>query len=555
MENEAPLIFVSYAHADDDLRAAFETALSSLTRQGLALAWTDERILAGSPSDGSLFAALERAAVVVLLISPAFVKSQYCYELEMPKALHRHAGGTCIAIPVLVRPTPEWRNLPFAQVQVLPTRGLPVTNWANRDDAWSDVVQGIAEAIRFPERWPRAGARDSGRCTVFQVPDPDAVFVGRGTDVAGVSSLLRSDKRVIVIRGGLGGLGKTALAQQVAHSMRDHFTGGVLWGRLPGGADANSLITAMLASSDTLDRTDDVRLSTYEVAKRRLDAFCATEPVLIVLDNANTADDVLPFIPATGPARVLVTTRYGIADSLPNATVWHLEPLRDVAGQELLAGLLGGQAPDSPDAARLVSALGGLPLAIRIAAGNMRGIFHVCGRFPGPIRADQIAGLARNRGFPRDPPVLLHELRSLARSKLPTPVSSHGSLRARAGSSPVPDCGLRASGEECQLRSSRSKPPRLVQHQPGRCHLASTDERIPIRTAAKSAGVGFGSLTNRTGPSGRGNALGSPCGELLRPRERKWIRTLFMGWKLPCTSNKRAVRLKRRIAWKPSPMC
>ena len=369
--NEAPIIFVSYAHADDGLRAEFETAFSSLIRQGLALAWTDTLICPGSEWNDNLFSALERAAVVVLLVSPAFLSSDFCYLHEMPKALERHDRGACAVIPVLVRPTPEWHKLPFAKLQILPTRSLPVTNWANRDDAWSDVVQGIAEALRFPERWPRSGARATGPRAVFQVPDPDSIFVGRADDVASVCGLLRSGKRIVVIRGGLGGLGKTALAQHVAYRMREHFTGGVLWGRLPAD-DANALLTSMLSGSELLDRTDGIRLSTYEVANRRLDAFCASEPVLIVLDNANTADDVRPFIPVRGPARVLVTTRYGIAASLPNANEWHIEPLRHEAGQELIAHLLEEQPPIALDAARLVSALGGLPLAIRIAAGIMR---------------------------------------------------------------------------------------------------------------------------------------------------------------------------------------
>ena len=56
MEKEAPLIFVSYAHADDGLRLQFETALSSLTRQGLALAWTDPQITACISDDNALTA-------------------------------------------------------------------------------------------------------------------------------------------------------------------------------------------------------------------------------------------------------------------------------------------------------------------------------------------------------------------------------------------------------------------------------------------------------------------------------------------------------------------
>jgi tetratricopeptide (TPR) repeat protein len=371
VEKEAPLIFVSYAHADDGLRLQFETALSSLTRQGLALAWTDPQITAGAEWRDALFSALERANVIVLLISPAFLRSDFCYLREMPKALERHERGECVVIPVLIRPTPKWETLPFATLQVLPTRGLPVTNWADQDDAWSDVVQGIADAVRLPEQWPRTAKRGCGKCGIFQAPDPDAIFVGRTDDVEAIERMLLSDKQTVVIRGGLGGLGKTSLAQQTAHQMRQHFTGGVLWGRLPAD-DANSLLRSMLAGAGLLESGDGSLPSTYEAAKRRLDKFCSAEPVLIVLDNADTADDVAPFIPTRGPARVLVTTRHGITPSLPNAAEWQIEPLGDKAGQELIAKLTDQHTPGDPDAARLVSAMGGLPLAIRIAAGIMR---------------------------------------------------------------------------------------------------------------------------------------------------------------------------------------
>lgn len=91
---------------------------------------------------------METSDIIVLLISPDFIASDYCYEKEMRRALERHDKGESILIPVIVRPS-DWERSPFSKLQALPTDVKPVTKWTNRDEAWLDVAKGIRRAIEI----------------------------------------------------------------------------------------------------------------------------------------------------------------------------------------------------------------------------------------------------------------------------------------------------------------------------------------------------------------------------------------------------------------------
>ena len=84
--------------------------------------------------------------MIVLLISSAFIASNYIYATELDIALKRHEDGTARVVPVLVRAC-DWHTQPFAALQVLPDRAKPVKLWADPDVAWTRVARGLREAI------------------------------------------------------------------------------------------------------------------------------------------------------------------------------------------------------------------------------------------------------------------------------------------------------------------------------------------------------------------------------------------------------------------------
>src|SRR6266496_3640980 len=97
-------VFYSYAHEDDKLREQLDKHLSTLLRQGAIEGWSDRQILPGSLWAGNIDERLLRAQVVLLLVSPDFMASDYCYSKEMKLALARHEAGEAQVIPVILRP-------------------------------------------------------------------------------------------------------------------------------------------------------------------------------------------------------------------------------------------------------------------------------------------------------------------------------------------------------------------------------------------------------------------------------------------------------------------
>ena len=144
---KAPIeVFISYSHRDDDLREEFVTHLANLKRQGKITAWHDRAIEAGEEWEAQIKGQLESARIILLLISPPFMASNYCYDIEMQQAIKRHDAGTTRVIPIILRPC-DWKDSPFAKLQVLPKDATPVTKWGDRDEAFLNVVQGIRKAV------------------------------------------------------------------------------------------------------------------------------------------------------------------------------------------------------------------------------------------------------------------------------------------------------------------------------------------------------------------------------------------------------------------------
>ena len=97
-------LFCSYAHEDQALLEEMRRHLSVLERSGLIAGWDDRMITAGADWEGSILEALEGADVILLLISADFLASDYCWDVEMRRALVRAAAAEALVVPVILRP-------------------------------------------------------------------------------------------------------------------------------------------------------------------------------------------------------------------------------------------------------------------------------------------------------------------------------------------------------------------------------------------------------------------------------------------------------------------
>lgn len=139
-------LFFSYSHVDERLRDQLEIHLSQLRRDRLIEAWHDRRILAGSNLDDSISEQLEAADIVLLLVSPDFINSDYCYSREMAVALERQARKEAHVIAVILRAC-DWTSSPLGKLLALPTDARAVTSWPNRDEAFTDVAKAIRKVV------------------------------------------------------------------------------------------------------------------------------------------------------------------------------------------------------------------------------------------------------------------------------------------------------------------------------------------------------------------------------------------------------------------------
>lgn len=135
-------LFFSYSHKDEALRDTLEVHLAILKRQGLIQPWHDRRIEAGQEFAGVIDENLKDADIILLLVSPFFLNSDYCYEIEMQEALRRHEQQEAIVIPVVLEPC-DWKHAPFGKLLVLPKDGTPVSKYPNQHDAFLEVVESI----------------------------------------------------------------------------------------------------------------------------------------------------------------------------------------------------------------------------------------------------------------------------------------------------------------------------------------------------------------------------------------------------------------------------
>jgi hypothetical protein len=135
-------LFFSYSHQDESLRDELEKHLAILKHQGIVTTWHDRRLRAGEFLQQAIDARLDEADVVLLLVSPDFLASDYCYGREMRRALERHDKGQAVVIPVILRPC-DWQEAPFGRLLALPKDGKPVTKFRDPDEAFLEVTRAI----------------------------------------------------------------------------------------------------------------------------------------------------------------------------------------------------------------------------------------------------------------------------------------------------------------------------------------------------------------------------------------------------------------------------
>lgn len=229
-------------------------------------------------------------------------------------------------------------------------------------------LQKVAVAVadqQLVQTWPDVALAP------FQVIPETPGFVGRKQLVKRLMLLLQSGQYVTICHlRGMGGVGKTTLAARVAYLLRPYFQDGVLWARL----DTSDTMTIL----NTFARAYGEDVTIYHDVESRAAAvrgILSSKHVLMVLDNAESSEQVRPLLPPnTGRTAVIVTTRHdlSVADKMQRLIVDMFDEQEDEA-LSLFAYYLGAQqaAFYRQELQQIADLLGHLPLAVAIAAGRL----------------------------------------------------------------------------------------------------------------------------------------------------------------------------------------
>jgi hypothetical protein len=144
-------VFCSYSHKDRELKKLLEEHISPLRRAGrIEITWSDDALTVGTEFDPVIREELEKANIILLLLSSSFFNSDYCWNIERRRAFERHDAGEARAVPVLLKPC-HWKVPPIDKYTVVPRNLQAVSIWPNQDEAFAEVITEIDRVINEME--------------------------------------------------------------------------------------------------------------------------------------------------------------------------------------------------------------------------------------------------------------------------------------------------------------------------------------------------------------------------------------------------------------------
>ncbi|GAA4683923.1 AfsR/SARP family transcriptional regulator [Phytohabitans rumicis] len=211
-----------------------------------------------------------------------------------------------------------------------------------------------------------------------QLPPDVAAFTGRHREVAAIRARLPATSPLrpmpIVAIDGAGGVGKSALAIHIAHRLAHRFPDGQLYVDLQGATAGLRPLPPLEVLGRFLRALGarETDATTVDEASAAFRAVAAPRRLLVVLDNAHSAEQVRPLLPA-GPHTSVVVTSRRMLSTLDSATHVRLDVLPPTEAIQLLGRLCGTDriAADPAAAQGLARWCGRLPLALRIAGARL----------------------------------------------------------------------------------------------------------------------------------------------------------------------------------------
>lgn len=139
-------IFIGSSREDSTHTKTLKKHLKLYERQGLIQIWDESMLLGGAELD-LIIQELLAAEIILLLFSPDLLAEDFLYSDAMKEVLAKVKQKAVQLIPILVRPS-GFSDTEFSAYAAVPQRDKPITNYANKDEAWTIVVEQIKRSIQ-----------------------------------------------------------------------------------------------------------------------------------------------------------------------------------------------------------------------------------------------------------------------------------------------------------------------------------------------------------------------------------------------------------------------
>ncbi|MCK4763291.1 MAG: TIR domain-containing protein [Candidatus Aminicenantes bacterium] len=368
------IIFISYSHEDIGWKEKLLEHLKVLEKQNISALWHDRDIKDGEKWREKIEKAIDSAQAVVLLISPAFLSSDFISKVEVPRILERQQEEGLLVFPVIVRPC-AWKEVEWLKAMQLTVKEpLAGKSDAQIDEELAALTERIARRFKQVK-----GAGEKPEDTAYPPPPPKKVDISKlpitGPDLFGREEQLKILDNVWVDTGtrvvtviAWGGMGKTALVRGWLNRLsKENYRGAAkvyCWSFYSQGAAEGKQASAELFIQEALVWFGDPEpdAGTAEEKGRRLAELVRRQKTLLILDgleplqfpaHENIAypgrlkdrgfSVLLRQLAAAQPGLCVITSREQVTDLTPqkgsSVLEMDLDQLSPESGAELLISL------------------------------------------------------------------------------------------------------------------------------------------------------------------------------------------------------------------------
>jgi hypothetical protein len=203
--------FCSYSHKDEDWKDRLNTYLAPLKNSDSIEFWHDRKMRTGCNWQSEIDRKINTADIIILLISPDFLASDYCYGREMKIALERHEKNETVVIPVILRPC-DWINTPIHSLLVHPQDEKPINSYSDPDQAFQKIADEIRKHVEQMQTTRPNPKNEQMHSPNTQSEPIEIEFINRSDEL---KKITRTSSATYLLINAPAGYGKTRLLKKV----------------------------------------------------------------------------------------------------------------------------------------------------------------------------------------------------------------------------------------------------------------------------------------------------------------------------------------------------